>query len=102
MFQVFGLLIEILNYFSAIMSSKRKMTEEEDEHSKDNFWKKLTRYKPAKRKQKFKIHYIEFLTAANRDRRKKTSATLELNEDTSEEEIRNSLISELSQLKDQK
>ena len=102
MFQVLGLLIEILNYFSAIMSSKRKMTEEEDEHSKDNFWKKLTRYKPAKRKQKFKIHYIEFLTAANRDRRKKTSATLELNEDTSEEEIRNSLISELSQLKDQK
>ena len=43
-----------------------------------------------------------FLTAANRDRLKNTSATLELNEDTSEEEIRNSLISELSQLKDQK
>ena len=100
MLQVLGLLI--LKFFSAIMSSKRKMTEEEDERSKDNFWKKFTRYKPAKRKQKFKIYYTEFLTAANRDRRKNTSATLELNEDTSEEEIRNSLISELSQLKDQK
>lgn len=84
------------------MSNKRKMTEEEDERSKDNLWKKLTRNKPAKRKQKFKIHCTEFLTAANRDRLKNTSATLELNEDTSEEEIRNSLILELSQLKDQK
>ena len=86
------------------MSSKRKMAEEENEHSEDNLWKKPTREKnkSAKRMQKFKIHYTEFLTAANRDERKKTSVTLELNEDTREGEIRNSLVSEFSQLKDKK
>lgn len=104
MFQGLGVLIELLNYFSVIMSSKRKMAEEEDTRSKDNLRKKPTRErnKSAKRKQKFKIYHTEFLTAANRDERKKTSLTLELNEDTSEREIRNTLVSEFSQLRDKK
>ncbi|XP_066017170.1 uncharacterized protein [Pocillopora verrucosa] len=81
------------------MNNKRRKGEE-NERSEDNLRKKRRKEdkEHAKWKQKFKIYCKEFRTDANRDRQTNNSETVDLNMDTSEGEIRNSLFSKLPQL----
>ena len=71
------------------MSSKRKKGEE-DGRSEDNLWKEQTWKKWG---QNFTFPYPEFRTTANSDQQKNKSETVNLNEDTSGGEIRNSPVS---------
>ena len=85
------------------MNNKRRKGEE-NERSEDNLRKKRRKEdkEHAKWKQKFKIYCKEFRTDANRDRQTNNSETVDLNMDTSEGEIRNSLFSKLPQLRSRK
>ena len=88
------------------MSSKRKVnrgsSSEEDESGRPNVLRKSARKKSAKIEQTFRIYYPDLLKTANRGERKKITETLELEVDTSEREIRETLISNLPQLRDKR
>ena len=73
---------------------------EEDEAGRKNVRRKYVKKREtAKIEQTFRIHYSELLTSYDRDERRTAAATLVLDVDTSEGEIRNILISKLPQLR---
>ena len=103
----------ILRYFSARMSCqlKRKTADishdtcssEEDKGGNKKVGKKnAKKIKKSRIEQTFKIHYSGFLTSADRNERRNSSVKLKLDVETNEDEIRNSLISELPQLRGKK
>ncbi|XP_022799489.1 uncharacterized protein LOC111337459 isoform X1 [Stylophora pistillata] len=73
---------------------------EEDKGGNKKVGKKnAKKIKKSRIEQTFKIHYSEFLTSADRNERRNSSVKLKLDIETNEDEIRNSLISELPQLR---
>ena len=90
------------------MSSKRNgasnvvSSSEEDDGGQETVIRKPERKKKrgeTKSKQTFRIYSREFVTSSNRDERKKIAITIALDASTTEEEIRDMLVTELLQLR---